>query len=326
MMTRPTGRGEKDRHAQKRARVEDGSGAAAAEGSRGTQTPKGAYADMFASIGAEMDAFNYQRERLVQASRTVTMKSKHGIFGLHRIAPKLLAVTAATTPDLSLMDDSDGAKKEIVEMILTKIAGELAQDTILYYRLHRAFSPGIQEFLEFVLFAHYLQTRTLMSLSAAQQMLDDAHDHWLASLQMEAEESNEQGTEETGSKIQGIVSPQKFTIDVGDYVLAVGDLTGEVMRLAVGAVATGDLETPHHILPFLRSLHSKFDSFLKNNVSPVTAWPKDILHKSEELKRSLIKVERVCYEMHIRKSEFGSIDPVHLKRLMEQEELEAGGN
>ncbi|KXN83588.1 Translin-associated protein X [Leucoagaricus sp. SymC.cos] len=112
----------------------------------------------FESFRTEIDDYNDRRERLIKASRDVTNLSKKVIFLLHRIA---------------LEDDetsySRAAKRGVsklreVQDIYAGLTHELVGDR--FWRFQRQVSPGLQEYIEALSFAHYLQHGTLIPFEA----------------------------------------------------------------------------------------------------------------------------------------------------------------
>ena len=80
------------------------------------------------------------------------------------------------------------------------------------------------------------------------------------------------------------------------FVLGIGDLTGELMRLSINAVGSGNREMPFSVLQFIRDVYSSF----------LRLWPgssKELPKKVEIMKTSLLKIEQVCYTIRVRGSE-----------------------
>nr|DBA26950.1 TPA: hypothetical protein GDO54_011139 [Pyxicephalus adspersus] len=81
-----------------------------------------------------------------------------------------------------------------------------------------------------------------------------------------------------------------------DYLLGVADLTGELMRLCIGSVGNGDIDTPFELTQFLREIFDGF-AYIGNT------GPYEISRKLYALKQSLGKVENACYMLKVRGSE-----------------------
>jgi len=91
----------------------------------------------------------------------------------------------------------------------------------------------------------------------------------------------------------------KKPLEVGimDYLLGIADLTGELMRLSINSVASGNHSLCFEICPFMRQLHLMFDSFEYMNDF-------ELSKKITVMKQSLEKIERVCFTIQVRGSEY----------------------
>lgn len=109
-----------------------------------------------------------------------------------------------------ILEKATAALLSVRKVILAKMAPELTPET--YVRHHRAFSPGLQEYIEARTFLSYCQDGSLINLAGMEAEFDGA-----------------------------------FTIEPSDYVLGIADLTGELMRRAI---AHGGIEsvTIHSLL------------------------------------------------------------------------------
>jgi predicted translin family RNA/ssDNA-binding protein len=229
----------------------------------------GAYTAAFQALADELDTLNALRERLVKASRDTTQASKKLIFALHR-APR------PGTPghDFALAAARADAAR-IRELIAVRIAGEIdGEDS--YARLQRAFSPGLQEYVEGALLLGYMDGGSLVPREELERELQGA----------------------CAASNVGFSIP----LDPGDYVLGAADLTGELMRLAVGAAANGDVETPFRVRAFLEPLLGCFEGLLTQRRGPLM---RDLPGKVAVFRQSLAKVERTCFDITMRRAEFG---------------------
>eukprot|EP00897_Mesotaenium_endlicherianum_P001583 jgi/Mesen1/1452/ME000132S00394 len=101
------------------------------------------------SITEEM---NEKRERIVKASRDVTIHSKKVIFQIHRIgAGNREAALQQASKDLAAVRGSH----------LARIARELQGGD--YWKFRRAYSPGMQEYVEAAALLEYSQEGALLS-------------------------------------------------------------------------------------------------------------------------------------------------------------------
>uniref|UniRef100_A0A3Q4HVK0 Translin-associated protein X n=1 Tax=Neolamprologus brichardi TaxID=32507 RepID=A0A3Q4HVK0_NEOBR len=209
----------------------------------------------------ELDTKHDKYERLVKISRDVTIESKRTIFLLHRVT---------TVPDAEDVLNEADIKLDGVRQKIGQIAEELKGEDI--YQFHRAFTPGIQEYVEAVSFLHYIRHRCLISLEEINARLVFMN------------------TEKADPKVL------TFQVTSSDYLLGVADLTGELMRMCISSVGNGDIDTPFQLSQFLRQIHDGF-SYIGNT------GPYEVSKKLHTLRQSLGKVEDACYTLRVRGSE-----------------------
>jgi Translin family len=134
----------------------------------------------------DLDNYNDRRERLIkvwlspstkifnipflsQASRDVTNLSKKIIFLLHRI----VAEDSSDDRTLALRAASRAKEKlREVQVMYAALKDELQGDR--FWRYQRQVSPGLQEYIEALSFAHYLEHETLIKFDQVQDTLRDA--------------------------------------------------------------------------------------------------------------------------------------------------------
>jgi predicted translin family RNA/ssDNA-binding protein len=140
------------------------------------------------------------------------------------------------------------------------------------YRYQRQISPGIQEFMEAVLFQHYLETQSILAPN------------------------------ESAKRV-----PENLLLTEDDYILGLFDMTGELMRYAITKLATsGDLPASKferggaNILTTLQDLRTNLEAL---DVSGSYGLAKDIQQKMTTTKSSVEKVEKAVYEMTVRGNE-----------------------
>ena len=127
-------------------------------------------------------------------------------------------------------------------------------------------SGGIQEYMEAVLFQHYLETQRLMSYEDASSTL-----------------------------------PQELQLTYEDYVLGIFDMTGELMRFGVTHMATSRSGSPDlSILADMQSLRSELEAL---NVEGSRSLNKEYESKLRTTKQSVEKVENSVYSMLVRGKE-----------------------
>ncbi|XP_066534306.1 translin-associated protein X isoform X2 [Hoplias malabaricus] len=220
----------------------------------------------------ELDTRHDKYERLVKLSRDITIESKRTIFLLHRVTSVPSVEDVLNEADIKL----DGVRQKIGQ-----IAEELRGDDL--YQFHKAFTSGIQEYVEAVSFNHFIRHRTLVSLEEIN-----------ACLVFMREEKME--TKVTGEELNPRTCVLTFQVTPTDYLLGVADLTGELMRMCISSVGNGDVDTPFELSNFLRDIYDGF-SYIGN------MGPYEVSKKLHTLKQSLGKVEDACYMLRVRGSE-----------------------
>ncbi|XP_004340462.2 translin-associated protein X [Capsaspora owczarzaki ATCC 30864] len=210
---------------------------------------------LFRQFAATMDAKNDRHERLVKLSRDLTVQSKRVIFAAQR-ATDAKQRDAIVAQALQTLED-------IRQNQIRPMAVELVdQNPILYAR---AYSPGMQEYIEAVSFVHYLATATLITQRQLEEQLlfDEA---------------------------------LSFPVTITDYLLGVTDLTGELMRFAIASVGSGNQQEPMLIGSFVRTLTQVFSLLTGTGI-------RDLPAKLRVMQSSLEKIEQVCYNITVRGSE-----------------------
>ncbi|XP_078593817.1 translin-associated protein X-like [Branchiostoma floridae x Branchiostoma japonicum] len=221
----------------------------------------------FCTYQALLDRKNDKYERLVKMSRDVTIQSKRAIFHIHRINSGVDKTTVLGEADEKLI---------AVREKLCQIALELQGEDL--YQFIRAVSPGLQEYIEAVAFHHYCLGQGLVSLTQVQSALEFP------------------ATEKTSSPEDGdCPSHPAVTLYVPpvEYMLGVADFTGELMRLCITSVSSGDMDLPFQLCQFMREVYHGFSSF-----SHAGSW--ELSRKMHTLRQSLHKVENACYTLQVR--------------------------
>lgn len=180
--------------------------------------------------------------------------------------------------------------------------------SINFYRYFRQISGGIQEYMESLLFQHYLTTQTLLDYDGAAQNLDS-----MVAAELPKESSGQQqelGDSNTAQQDQcGLLTPS-------DYLLGIFDFTGELMRLAITTMAVSsnpakatlgneDMSpskpprTTHTDLQALRAHLAVLNYDYKSDGH----FAKEADKKLEVTMASVEKVEKALYGLIIRGSE-----------------------
>ncbi|XP_037405285.1 translin-associated protein X-like [Triticum dicoccoides] len=207
-----------------------------------------------------LNALNDKRERLVKASRDVTMNSKKVIFQVHRISKNNRE---------EVLSKAENDLAAVVNQYIGKLVKEL-QGTD-FWKLRRAYTPGVQEYIEAATFCRFCKTGTLLGLAEINDSLLALSDESIEPLQ----------------------------INVLDYLLGVADLSGELMRLAIGRISDGEVEHAKNICAFVRDIYRELTLLVllmdDNN---------EMKKKMEVMLQSVVKIENACFSVHVRGSEY----------------------
>jgi predicted translin family RNA/ssDNA-binding protein len=213
--------------------------------------------NLFKYCSSELDKIHDKRERIVKLSRDITVLSKRMIFALHRDAG-LKSETLHQTMTL---------QREIINAIQHVLDTEMKENGKLghlFYKNYKSLAPGLEEFVEASLLLHWMQVKK----SGKESLLSKEQvDNLLAS---------------DGS----------FSIPPTDYLLGIGDFTGELMRLCIAACATADEATAFSSLRLVQQI--------ANEISIIDT---SFRSKADTLNQSCRKMERACYQLRIRQIE-----------------------
>ncbi|ERF76573.1 hypothetical protein EPUS_05846 [Endocarpon pusillum Z07020] len=222
------------------------------------------YIPMFENFRAELDEHHDRREKIIKASRDITASSKKIIFALQRIRN-----LGEKIPTPIIKSKEYSQHTSTIHERFVSVAPDLKG--INAYRYQRQISPGIQEFMEAVLFRHYLETQSILSPSEAAKLISE-----------------------------NILLPED------DYVLGLFDMTGELMKYAITQMATnGELPASRtggggNILTGLQDLRTNLEAL---DVSGSYGVGRNIEQKMSTTRTSVEKVENAVYSMTVRGKE-----------------------
>ncbi|PIN16091.1 Translin-associated protein X [Handroanthus impetiginosus] len=221
--------------------------------------------DAFSKYASYLNDLNDKRERVVKASRDITMNSKKVIFQVHRMGKhNKEQVLEKAEKDLAV----------VMNQYMSRLVKEL-QGTD-FWKLRRAYSPGVQEYVEAVTLCNFCKTGSLLNLDEINASLRPLSDP----------------------------STEPLQINVPDYLLGIADLTGELMRLAIGRISGGELEFAQKICRFVREIYRELTL-----IAPIMDDSWDMKTKMDTMLQSVMKIENACFSVHVRGSEFpGSED------------------
>ncbi|KAK9496769.1 hypothetical protein O3M35_010572 [Rhynocoris fuscipes] len=227
----------------------------------------------FRKFAVELDKKHDKYERIVKISRDITIESKRLIFSLH-----------ALLRNEDVTEAGEKIKEGLRKIILThftNITLELENEDP--YQYLRAFSPGLQEFIEAItLYSFIVKNGILFTWEDVKDELN---------VQVDIRRDNPDGPPEIigTRRVQG-------PVPLTEYVLGVEDLTGELMRLAIGQLGAGKFSAALKTTTFVKYLYTGL--LLLGHVQG-----REFNKKLSIVRQSLDKMEYACYVMHVRGSE-----------------------
>ncbi|KAJ6718605.1 TRANSLIN AND TRANSLIN ASSOCIATED PROTEIN X [Salix purpurea] len=237
--------------------------------SESSSSSSSSFKEAFGNYADYLNNLNEKRERVVKASRDITMNSKKVIFQVHRISKY--------NRD-EVLDKAEKDLAAVTKQYMLKLVKEL-QGTD-FWKLRRAYSPGVQEYVEAATFCKFCRTGTLLHL------------------------------DEINATLLPLSEPsvEPLQINVLDYLLGLADLTGELMRLAIGRISDGELEYAKKICQFVRDIYRELTLIV-----PYIDDGSDMKIKIDTMLQSVVKIENACFSVHVRGSEYmpllGSNEP-----------------
>ncbi|KAH9835787.1 Translin [Rhodofomes roseus] len=239
--------------------------------------------EVFDHFRDELDDFHDRRERLIKCSRDVTNLSKKVIFLIHRSLTEGLGQSDERETSLRAVSRAKEKLKD-VQNLFAGMREEVAGDR--FWRHQRNVSPGLQEYIEALSLAHYLECQTLISYEEVQKSLSDAD-----------------GT-------------PYFPLPLDDYLLGLSDLTGELMRYAISSISRrGGRSKANEVCIFVRGCRADFEG--------LTPHFRELRKKQQVTSQSLEKIEDVAYAIAVRSSEY-DLPPELLDDIVERTVAEAG--
>ncbi|XP_050307800.1 translin-associated protein X [Anthonomus grandis grandis] len=217
---------------------------------------------MFKRFAEELDDRHDRHERIVKLSRDITIESKRIIFLLHNTS------TDVESKRDSILKEAKLRLENLCANNFKSIALELQNhDPYLY---HRAFTSGMQEFIEALCLYQYISNDKIESW----ECINDQYFQY----------------ENANDMLLNLLFTQY------DFVLGIADLTGELMRKCINTLGTGNVSDCFNICNFVRAINTGF-------LGLSYSGNKEISRKAYVLRQSLSKMELVCYNIQIRGSE-----------------------
>ncbi|KAG5532681.1 hypothetical protein RHGRI_027091 [Rhododendron griersonianum] len=204
---------------------------------------------------------NDKRERVVKASRDITINSKKVIFQVHRMSKYNRE---------EVLDKAEKDLAAVTEKYVARLIKELEGTD--FWKLRRAYSPGVvQEYVEAATLCKFCKTGTLLNLDEINSALSPLSDP----------------------------SVDPLRINVLDYLLGLADLTGELMRLAIGRISDGELEFAEKICRFVREIYRELTL-----LAPSMDDSHEMKTKMDTMLQSVVKIENACFSVRVRGSEY----------------------
>ncbi|KAL3997696.1 Translin family protein [Acanthocheilonema viteae] len=220
----------------------------------------------FISYQKEMDERRDRYERIVKLSRDVIIECKRIIFQLHRIV-----VVDTSEKREEILKEANKRLNEVRNKMLQQMAKELCNLDQYYYI--KSYDWALEEYIEALAFHKFLTSGKVLLCSEVIDILQfvDAESEGNTKLYVELPEVT--------------------------YLMGLFDVGGELMRLAISEISSGNSNTAVSIVNYMRSLHGCYE-FL-GNIMHSADWTK----KSQVFRECLMKVESALYKWKIRENE-----------------------
>jgi len=248
---------------------------------------------IFKQCSKELDDKQDRYEKIVKFGRDITIESKRIIFLLH-------TTNCKNSNNEQILNEAITRLLALCETHFENIAKELRG--LDQYQYARAFSSGLQEFVEAYTYYEYIKTGNILDWSDLQMKMTYEEEK-AASADKENENQMETDqlalAKEEKKMFKCLVQPMEF-------MLGLADLSGEVMRRCITSLGSGDVETCFQACTFLQSLYKGYTSLSQ-------VRQKDMNNKIYTLRQSVLKVENVCYNVTVRGGEaakWGTVDNI----------------
>ncbi|XP_018569118.1 translin-associated protein X [Anoplophora glabripennis] len=216
---------------------------------------------MFREYSLELDSKLDRYERIIKLSRDVTIEAKRVIFLLHNTN------TDIESKKKSILEEADNRLKALVDTSFKAIAKELQNQDA--YQYHRAYTGGLQEFIEALTFCQFIKNASINPWDNIDQLF-----------RYEDEECGK----------YSLLFPQY------DFILGIADFTGELMRRCINTLGVGNVDECFKLCDFVRYINTGF-------LGLISPGNKELSRKAYVLRQSLAKMELVCYNIQIRGTE-----------------------
>lgn len=203
----------------------------------------------FRQYATELCEKHDRYERIIKLSRDITIESKRLIFLLH-------TVDTRKPNHEKILDEARSRLAALCTTNFASIAKEL--QNLDPYQYARAYSAGLQEFVEAWTYFEYLSKDAINDWNDLQTKLTydvaEVEPPKLETLAIDEptpapEPIDEKPNAESVKTILCLVQPVEF-------MLGLADLSGEVMRKCVNSLGNGDIDACFNVCNFLQNLYS----------------------------------------------------------------------
>uniref|UniRef100_A0A182QJL9 Translin-associated protein X n=1 Tax=Anopheles farauti TaxID=69004 RepID=A0A182QJL9_9DIPT len=257
----------------------------------------------FREYATILDAKHDKYERIVKINRDITIEAKRIIFLLHTIDPRKNNLH-------KVCEEAKERLEAIFRNHFIAIAKELKdQDP---YQYARAYTNGMQEFIEAYTFYEYscghdishwniIQEKLTFKSSPKIPNVPSKQDCEAKVLQDNIDSSTNCPLEKSKPPVtadsEGAVEVEvSCMLHPQDFVLGLGDLSGEIMRKCINSLGSGNSDSCFQHCRFMQELYKGF-------LSVTSIRSRDFSHKMITLRQSLLKSENVCYNVTVRGGE-----------------------
>ncbi|GAV03074.1 hypothetical protein RvY_13556 [Ramazzottius varieornatus] len=236
---------------------------------------------MFREIAVMLDEKNDLYEVLVKHSRDTTIESKRIIFLLIRCAGH----PHESLEVYQLLQEARERFQQLRNSSLKTIARSLVSQDVNIF--NRAYSPGLQEYIEALTLFHYLDKAILIDHAVVQESLTFTEP-------MEFNQHIDVPTD--GLTLENATVSVPLTPQ--DFLLGIGDLTGELMRYSVTHASNPAMQdSVFKLCEFSQAI------LLHCQNIPFSACRDFGMNKLKVMFQSVIKIERICYQLALRREE-----------------------
>lgn len=205
----------------------------------------------FRGYADELNDKHDRYERIVKFSRDITIESKRLIFLLHTVDKR-------KPNSAKILSDAFTRLTNLCANSFASIAKELANSDP--YQYARAYSAGLQEFVEAFTYYDYLCNDRITNWTDLQKKLTytvkqngapesgSGGDSGGGDGDCDVKEK-EKPTDATEKEIKCLVQPLEF-------MLGLADTSGEIMRKCINSLGSGDIETCTTACNFIQHLYS----------------------------------------------------------------------